>query len=145
MTKPRTAAGRELVEDEPRLVTGEHSMLARVLAIEAEAASSDSEALRAAKKRVEKHLLAWHPGMNEELVKHIGAWIEGTNDLPEVEPERALAVSPDSEALRAALERLVSAVQPLDPSLSTSRRDEYLIDRALVQARAALTPEAKDE
>ncbi len=37
-TEPRTEAGRRLVEDEPRVVTGEHSMLNRVLAIEAEAA-----------------------------------------------------------------------------------------------------------
>ena len=37
-TEPTTAAGRELVEEEPRLIHGEHSMLRRVLAIEAEAA-----------------------------------------------------------------------------------------------------------
>lgn len=37
MTEPTTEAGRALVADEPRLVTGEHSMLTRVLAIESEA------------------------------------------------------------------------------------------------------------
>jgi hypothetical protein len=45
MTDPTTAAGRALVEDEPRVVTGEHSMLTRVLAIEAEAAAPYREAL----------------------------------------------------------------------------------------------------
>jgi hypothetical protein len=47
---PRTPTGRQLVEDEPRLVTGEHDMLTRVLAIEREAAGT--EALRAALKRL---------------------------------------------------------------------------------------------
>jgi hypothetical protein len=50
--EPRTAAGRELVEDEPRLVTGEHSMLARVLAIEAEASRIDVERWYAAFEKV---------------------------------------------------------------------------------------------
>ena len=50
---PITHAGRVLVEDEPRLVTGEHDMLTRVLAIESDAweqgflAANDAVAKRA--------------------------------------------------------------------------------------------------
>ena len=41
--EPRTKTGRVLVEDEPRLVTGEHDMRTRVLAIENEAGALSSE------------------------------------------------------------------------------------------------------
>ncbi len=64
MSEPRTAAGRALVEDEPRLVTGEHSMLARVLAIEAEAAALDvgrlARALSAVKGWIDPYSGGFH-------------------------------------------------------------------------------------
>jgi hypothetical protein len=44
--QPATAAGRALLEDNgPRVVTGEHDMLTRILAIEAEAAEPPAGAV----------------------------------------------------------------------------------------------------
>lgn len=59
---PNTAAGRALVEDEPMLVLGPHSMLERVLAIEAQAVAAERKRLRDERRAYKRRWDEAHPG-----------------------------------------------------------------------------------